>query len=304
MLHMVARLHYVEDVAQVDIARRMGVSTATISRLLQKARSMGIVRIEVVDLAEPDEVAADLATRLGLKAAAVVDSPASGGAGVLAQSLGTMLREAGLADGAVIGIGWGRAIRETLQVGLPALGAVDVVPLNGGLQQAAAHFQINEFVRQAAEQFGGIPHFLHAPYLSSQELRDAFLTDPLVGETVAFWDRLDCAIVGVGLPHAINPPEASVATANERELTETAGDVIRHYFDVAGHAIPWDGEERMIAASREQLRRTPLTIAVAMSPQKALGLIGAVRAGLINAVVTDTPTAQAMIAILSDVSVG
>lgn len=300
MLHMVARLHYVEDVAQVDIARRMGVSTATISRLLQKARTLGIVRIEVVDLAEPDEVAADLIARAGLKAAAVVDSPASGGAGILAQPLAGLLRDAGLSDGAVIGIGWGRAIRETLQVGFPEIGAVEVVPLNGGLQQAAAHFQINEFVRQAAQQFGGTPHFLHAPYLSSQELRDAFLADPLVGETVALWDRLDCAIVGVGLPHAINPPEASVATAKERELTETAGDVIRHYFDVEGRAIPWDGEERMIAASRDQLRRTPLSIAVAMSPQKAPGLIGAVRAGLINAVVTDTPTAQAMIAILSD----
>ncbi|TIP99597.1 MAG: sugar-binding transcriptional regulator, partial [Mesorhizobium sp.] len=32
MLHTVAKLHYEADMSQVDIARRLGVSTATISR--------------------------------------------------------------------------------------------------------------------------------------------------------------------------------------------------------------------------------------------------------------------------------
>jgi DNA-binding transcriptional regulator LsrR (DeoR family) len=298
MLHMVAKLHYVEDIAQVDIARRMGVSTATVSRMLQKARALGIVRIEVTDLAAPGEIEAELSVLLGLKAVAIAETAGPGVSGALAAPLGTLLREAGLTDGSVIGIGWGRAIRETVAAGLPRLGAALVVPLNGGLQQAAAHFQINEFARQAAEQIGGEPRFLHAPYVSSPELRDAFLADPDVSETVSLWDRLDCAIVGVGLPHPINPPEASAATASEKALTRAVGDVLRHYFDDAGKDVAWEGEERMIAASREQLRAVPLSIAVAASPDKAAGLIGAARSGMVNAIVTDTATAQAIIALL------
>ncbi|TIU23952.1 MAG: MarR family transcriptional regulator, partial [Mesorhizobium sp.] len=54
MLHTVAKLHYEAEMSQVDIARRLGVSTATISRLLQRARAEGIVRIEVLDLATPE----------------------------------------------------------------------------------------------------------------------------------------------------------------------------------------------------------------------------------------------------------
>jgi len=299
MLHMVAKLHYEADMSQVDIAKKVGVSTATVSRLLQKARAVGIVRIEVLDLASPDEISLELVAALNLKRAAVIDTPPSGVLAALAAPLGNLLKEEGLGSGSVLGIGWGRAIREVVMAGLPRIPGMLVVPLNGGMQQAAPHFQINEFVRQAAEHLGGVPHFLHAPYLSSTDLREAFLSDPSVRETTGLWDRMECCIVGIGLPHAINPPEASAATLNEQALS-AVGDVIRHYVDIDGKPLPWEGEERMIAASPEQLRQTGLAIGIVATVEKAAGVIGAVRAGMINAVVTDTATAQAILTILRE----
>jgi DNA-binding transcriptional regulator LsrR (DeoR family) len=294
-MHMVAKLHYEADLAQVDIARKLNMSTATISRLLQRARLVGIVRIEVVDPASPDDIREELIKTLDLKAAAVVDSPGVGLIGALAQPVGAMLRDLNLAPGSVVGIGWGRAVREVVTAGLPRIPGVITAPLNGGMQQAAPHFQINEFVREAAEQMGGTPCFLHAPYLSTADLRDLFLTDPSVAETVALWDRLDVAIVGVGLPHILNSPEVSGATADERAIPGAVGDVIRHYYDASGTILPWDGAEGMIAASPEQLRRTPLSIGVAAGVDKVTGMVAAVRSGMINAIVTDTTTARAIV---------
>lgn len=285
--------------AQVDIARKIGVSTATVSRLLQKARALGIVRIEVLDIASPEEMMRELVDVLKLKRAAVIDRPSTSVLGALAGPLGKLLKEENLSPGAVIGFGWGRAVREVLSAGLPKIPGTLAVALNGGMQQAAPHFQINEFVRQAAEQLGGSAHFLHAPYLSSAELREAFLNDPSVRETVSLWDRLDCAIVGIGLPHAINAPEASAATEDEQAIGGAVGDVIRHYVDVDGKILSWDGEERMIAASVEQLRKVPLSVGVAATVEKAPGIVGAVRSGMINALVTDTATAQAILDFLS-----
>lgn len=295
---MVAKLHYQSDMAQVEIARKLGVSTATVSRLLQRARALGIVKIEVLDQALPDEVTERLIDALKLKRAAVIDTPSTGVLGALAAPLGSLLKDEGLSKGAVIGIGWGRAVREVIQAGLPRIPEVHAVALNGGLQQPAPHFQINEFVRQAAEQLGGAAHFLHAPYLSSVELKDAFLSDPFVRETTGLWDRLDCAIVGIGLPHAINPPEASAATVNEQSIGGAVGDVIRHYVDVKGKLLSWVGEERMIAASAAQLRNVGLSVGIAATVEKAPGIIGAVRSGMINALVTDTSTALAILEIL------
>ncbi|RWO91374.1 sugar-binding domain-containing protein [Mesorhizobium sp.] len=295
MLHTVAKLHYEADMSQVDIARQLGVSTATISRLLQRARAEGIVRIEVLDLATPEGITTQLVEALGLRDAAVIETPAAGALTALAAPLGAVLKQAGLTAGKVVAIGWGRAIRQVIQAGLPRIPGVLTVAATGGMQQQAAHFQINEFVRLAAEELGGTPHFIHAPYLPSSELREVFLGDAAIRDSVALWDRTDVAIVGIGLPHAINPPEASAATLSEQALFHAAGDVIRHYFDAEGTLIPWEGEGRMIAMSPAQLRAVPLVIGVAASPEKAKAIIGAVRARLINALVTDTKTAQAIL---------
>ena len=295
---MVARLHYESDLSQVEIARRLGLSTATISRLLRRARDEGIVRIEIRDFTAPEDLTRELVKALGLRKAALVETSEVGLLASLAQPVGTLLKEAGLKDGSVLAIGWGRAIREVIRAGLPSMPGVITVPATGGMQQPAPHFQISEFVRLAAEQLGGTPQFIHAPYLPSQEYRDAFINDPTIRDQIALWDRIDAALVGVGLPHGVDPVHAGAATSSERALVQAAGDVIRHYFDEAGNLVPWEGDERLIAISPEQLRAIPLVIGVAVSPAKAKSIIGAVRARLINAVVTDTATAEAMLAVL------
>jgi DNA-binding transcriptional regulator LsrR (DeoR family) len=294
-LHAVAKLHYEGDMSQVDIAKRLGVSTATISRMLRRARAEGIVRIEIRDLAAPDALTSDLIGKLGLKRAAVVEAPSAGILPALAEPLGAMLAQAGLHSGSVLAIGWGRAVRAVVEAGLPPIPGVFVVPATGGMQQHQPHFQVNEFVRLAAEQAGGVPHFVHAPYLPSSVSRDAFLADPVIAGSVALWDRIDAAVVGVGLPHAANTPDASAATPSEQALVDAAGDVIRHYFDATGRLIDWEGEGRMIAASPSQLRNAPLVIGVAVGENKAEAIVGAARAGLISALVTDTRTAEAIL---------
>jgi len=296
LLHSVARMHYESEMSQVDIAKQLGVSTATVSRMLRRARAEGIVRIEIPDLVAVDELGAALTERLALEAAAVVETPSTSALAALAGPVGEMLGRAGLVPGAVVAIGWGRAIRAILDAGLPPIPGLLTVPATGGMQQHLPHFQVNEFVRLAAQQLGGAPHFIHAPYLPSAASREAFLADPAIAESVALWDRIDVALVGVGLPHAKNSPEASAATPDEQALVNAVGDVIRHYFDASGRLIDWDGEGRMIAASPEQLRRARLVIGAAVGVEKVDAILGAVRAGFISALVTDVRTAYALLA--------
>ena len=291
-----ARLHYEADLSQVEIARRLSLSAATISRLLRRARDEGIVHIEVRSPVEPEALGRDLAQRLGLRQAAVVEAPEQGALAALAGPVGAMLQGAGLQPGSVVAIGWGRAVRAVIEAGLPRLPGVIAVAANGGLQQAAPHFQINEFVRLAAEQMGGNPRFIHAPFLPGAASRQAFLDDPTIRDHVALWDRIDVAILGIGLAHSADPGHGRLAvTQDEHALVHAAGDVIRHYYDVSGTLIPWEGESQLIAISPPQLRLVPLAIGIAISVAKAPAILGAARAGLINALVTDARTAQAVL---------
>jgi DNA-binding transcriptional regulator LsrR (DeoR family) len=292
----VAKLHYQSDLPQVEIARRLNLSTATVSRLLRRARQEGIVRIEIRDLETPEDVNARLIARLGLRHAAVIDTSEPSGMAALAGPVGSLLKEAGLTMGSVVAIGWGRAVREVIAAGLPRIPGVLTVPATGGMQQPAPHFQVGEFVRLAAEQMGGTPHFIHAPYLPSREAREVLLRDAVTAENLALWDRIDAAIVGIGVPHTIDSgPGRLPVTSNEHALVRAVGDVVRHYYDANGNLIPWEGENRLIAVSPAQLRAVPLIVGVAVSPRKAIAIRGAVRAKLVNTLVTNLVTAQAIL---------
>ncbi|MGB5560219.1 MAG: sugar-binding domain-containing protein [Paracoccaceae bacterium] len=292
MLHTVAKLHYESDLSQVQIAKQLGLSTATISRLLQRARAEGIVRIEVRDIFAPDELGVRLADALGLQQVVAVDAPATGLLPALAAPLSRLLIAANLGEGSVLMVGWGRTVAAVIEAGLPPMPGVHFVPSTGGMQQHAQHFQSNEFSRRAAEVTGGVPHFIHAPYLPAADALDFFLADASVQASVALWDRIDLAVVGIGQPYGLDRPSAGRA---DPDLAEAAGDVVRHYFDPQGRIIKWRGEGNMIAVSCEQLRAAPTVIGIAVGEPKVTSIIGAARAKLITALVTDVRTANAVL---------
>ena len=295
MLHTVAKLQYEGDLSQVQIAKQLGLSTATISRLLQRARAEGIVRIEVRDIFAPDALGAMLAERLGLRQVVAVDAQVAAGVQALAGPLSRMVAAQGLGLGSVLMVGWGRTVSAIIDGGLPSLPGVAVVPSTGGMSQHAQHFQSNEFSRRAAEVTGGVPHFIHAPYLPAPEALDFFLAEPAVQAAVALWDRIDVAVVGVGLPYGLDRPTQGATDVGDPDLAEAAGDVVRHYFDAQGQIVQWRGEGQMIAVSCAQLRRAGLVIGVAVGEAKVPSIIGAAKAGLISGLLTDTRTAEAVL---------
>jgi DNA-binding transcriptional regulator LsrR (DeoR family) len=297
LLHTVAKMHYVSDMPQVEIARRLDLSTATVSRLIKRAREEGIVQIQVRELAAEDEIAGELAARLGLQQAVVVDSAHNGGGiAALAGPVHRLLLTLGLGADSIMAIGWGRTVWEVVRSGLPRLPGVTLVPCSGGLDEVAQHYQVNEFVRRAAEQTGGTPRFIHAPYLPADRLREYIVADQATGSNLDLWDRIDVAVVGIGPPYAAEPAVGGPTSApRDPGLATAAGDVLRHYYDAEGNPLVWAGESRLLAVTPAQLRRTPVVIGVAASRAKAVSIIGAARARLVNVLVTDLRAAEAVL---------
>lgn len=295
MLHTVAKLHYESDLSQVQIAKQLGLSTATISRLLQRARAEGIVRIEVRDIFAPDALGARLAELLGLKHVIAVEASTTGMLQALAAPLARLLQAQSLGADSVLMVGWGRTVSAVIEAGLPPMPGISVVPSTGGMQQHSLYFQSNEFCRRAAEVTGGVPHFIHAPYLPSADSMELFLAEASVQASVALWDRIDVAVVGIGMPYGLDGPHMGVTDRSDPDLGDAAGDVVRHYFDSQGTVIDWQGEGRMIGVSIAQLRRTPLVIGLATGEQKVASIIGAARARLISALIVDSRTAEAVL---------
>ena len=290
LMHTAARLHYLDGLSQLEVSRRMEVSTATVSRLLALARDEGIVRIQVADLHPADVLGEKLAAALALKAVRVIDG---GRAAALNAEVGALLLGAGLAPGAVLAVGWGRTVQSVIAAGLPRLPGLVVVPTTGGMHQTASHFQINEFVRRAAAQMGAQAQFLHAPSIVSAELRAVLARDPDTARILDAWGRAEAAIVGIG-----QHQRDTGASPDLAEADAAVGDVVRHYVDVGGRNIIWPGQADLMSISRAQLQRIPLCIGLAIGREKAAAIIGAARSGMVNALVTDTRAATAMLELL------
>jgi DNA-binding transcriptional regulator LsrR (DeoR family) len=74
--------------------------------------------------------------------------------------------------------------------------------------------------------------------------------------------------------------------------------VVGRFFAGDGTLIHYDKEPRLLAISAEQLQHIPHVIGIAVGTDKAEAILGAARAGLIDALVTDTVTARAVAALL------
>ncbi|MCL9665942.1 MarR family transcriptional regulator [Curtobacterium albidum] len=297
-VYQAARMYYLEDATQVEIASRLGVSRPTVSRLVAEARRAGLVRIDVVDPFQDETVA--LAERLqvvlGLGAVhlAAVTHQTTLGAD-LAAPIATAVEGMGLTPGDAVLVSSGRTVYDVAQTGMPPLAGVQLVPTVGGQADPMPWFQTNEITRTAAEHSGAIPAFLFAQALPSAAMRASLDEDPAFQHVVGLWGRAKGAILGVGAPTATRDALARGIPVEDAVFDQAAGDVCLNFFAADGSPIEFPGSERMVRTSREVLAGVPHAVGVAVGAAKVPSIIGAVRAGMINELVTDAATARALL---------
>ena len=295
-----AMMYYEAHRSQEQIARHLGVSRPTVSRLLARARQLGIVRIQIVPPTVDPAIADDLREKLklrGVHIAAGLAEPGDPGP-VLAGVLDEALAGIGLRAGDVMVIGWGRALYSLARCDLTPRPGVVVASALGGSDEDQPWFQSNEIVRRWAANLQGSPRYLHAPAFVSAELKRSLANEEGVGTALALWDEATVAVVGIG---AWPPDPDTVAlgfSASDPAIQPACGDVVGRFFAEDGTLVHYDKEPRLLAIAAEQLQRVPNAIGIAVGAEKARAIIGAARAGLIDILVTDTFTARALAAIL------
>jgi DNA-binding transcriptional regulator LsrR (DeoR family) len=291
-----AHLYYVEDRSQEEVAKQLGVSRSTVSRLLAEARQTGIVRIEVTAQPPVEGLEDELAEQLGFERVYVAHgtaAPDDPGA-VLASAVGQALLDSKLSAGDALLVSWGRATWSVSHTDLPKIPGVVVVPALGGLNEEQPWVQTNEIARRIAARLEGSVLLLHAPAVPSAELRDSLLTDESIRAALTRWDDAAAALVGIGAWSQAQPEPPSLLSMDAKTLRASAGDVAGRLFDADGAPIPYTTEPRLLGISREQLARVHRRIGVAVGTQKVEAIVAAARSGLVNVLVTDMITASAL----------
>ncbi|HHV62718.1 MAG TPA: sugar-binding transcriptional regulator [Firmicutes bacterium] len=298
---LAAELYYRQNKTQQEIAGQLKLSRIKVQRLLQKAREAGLVKIEIVSpFPACDALATRLCKEFGLKEAIIVPIQ-SDSQTVIREVLGSVAAEyvgKKIADGQVIGLGWGRTIYEVVRFWNPQLKArVQVVPLFGGFGQTEPWYQANEMARRVAEALGGESHPLYAPIIVDDvKIRDALLSDRTIGHVYRLWDKVDLAIVGIGSSlDTVTGQLNDYVSQNERQEVEAKGvigDIALYFFDSAGRIVNVSLNDRLVGIRFDQLKRISLVVGVAGGEEKVKTIAGALRTGLLDVIVSDRKTIE------------
>jgi lsr operon transcriptional repressor len=111
---------------------------------------------------------------------------------------------------------------------------------------------------------------------------------------------MDMALIGIG---SLSPALSSLLLAGyitEAELREIirqggVGDICSYHYDLHGHVLPLELHQRLVGVSLDTLEKTPYVIGVGGGIDKASAVLGALRLGVIDCLVTDEIAARAVI---------
>lgn len=301
----VARMYYEWGMKQTAIARQLGISQSTVSRMLQEAKRERIIRISVnIPPGICTEIEEELIKRYRLRDAIVVDCGGETDERFIQRQIGAAAAyylESVLRPNEVIGISsWSATLLALVDAlhPVPRRGDVRVVQILGGVGSPSAEVHANRLTTRLADLLGGTPVFLPAPgIVGSPEALQAITADPYVRMAMEQFDQVTTALVGIGAlePSKLLADSGNIFSMEELEALRekgAVGDVLLRFFDIDGNPVQTPLDRRVISMRLDQLRRVDRSIGVAGGQRKYDAILGAIRGRWVNVLVTDLSTAR------------
>jgi lsr operon transcriptional repressor len=307
LLLRAAWFYYKDELTQDEIAKRLSLSRASVGRLLDRARRVGLVSIQLnAEYLDAFELSAELRRVFHLSEALVVPDhdkePADhhlvnarvglGGA----QFLGTHLR-----PGGSLGVGWGETVSQVIAAtNFGAVGPVHMVTLTGGVDGYLQTILSFKGEASADDAQGTTAAVIPAPiHASSPELAAALREEPTIQQVLKNACEVDQAVVGVGTP-TLDATIVKLGYLSEddvRMLTEhnVVGDILGEFFDANGVVADVPLHDRRIGIELADLKNVSKVIGVAGGAHKAEAILGALRGGFLDVLVTNEIAAMRLL---------
>src|ERR1700741_4851970 len=233
--------YYKNELTQDEIARRLSMSRASVGRLLDRARKVGLVSINLnTEYLDAFELSGELRRVFGLAEALVVPDherePADRHAVNARIGLGgAQFKRPPLRRAASLGVGWGETVSRVIAAtNFGTVGPVHMVTLTGGVEgylQTILSSQ-SEATSEAFTSATVIPSPIMA---STPELAAALREEPTIQQVLKQAHGVEHALVGVGTPTAdatiVHMGYLNAGEARGLRERGVAGDILGQFFD-------------------------------------------------------------------------
>ena len=302
LLAYVADKYYQEGLKQSEIASEIGLTRSAISRMLTEAREKGVVEIVVHHPFINDKGLEDKLQELfGLHQVSVVVTRNQEINGNNKHQLGkaaAKLLKSLIKPGYNIGVSWGTSVQATIEAFKPGhIQETMVVQLVGALGSTRHSYSAQTLVERMAQKIGGEGTYLYSPFVvENSSTAQSLLEDPSVKQAISLGKECDIALMGVGTTKLdfcslYKGNHISLESIGEIQDAGAVGDVCALYFDKLGNLAQVDFHQKRIGVSLSDLKKIPERMAVVGNVEKAEAILGAIRGGFINSLVTDNLTA-------------
>ena len=297
-------LYYVAGNNQEQIARKLGVSRQTAQRLVSLSVSEGLVRVRLDHpIGRCMELAEKLTERYALDYAEVVPTdPDSPGAlhGVAIAAAAQIERWLRNDKPIVMAIGTGRTLKAAIEQLTPMEAPQHkIVSLTGSIAPdgSAAFYNV---IFNIAEAVKARSFPMPLPVIASSAAeRDMLLSQPMIKETHALAAQANITFVGIG-DLGLDAPLVmdGFISANELKQLQRAGavgEIVGWAFDAQGKFIDGLTNDRVASAPLPS-RESSTVVAIAVGEKKMPGIRAALSRRLVNGLITDEATAEAILA--------
>lgn len=293
-------LYYIDNLTQAEIAKILGVSRPSVSRLLTRAREEGIVQVTITPWRQRDAALEErICRRFNLRGAIVVRTVSSANSAAIRQGIGlgaaSHLVKLFRRDD-IIGIGRGRTLAELAAAMRPPDEPMNltIVQLLGDVSAQHDESMGRELTRQLAANFGGQAYYVTAPALvDNAEVRNMLMNSAAIRAATQLYPKVRIALVGIGEIEKSPLVLGGLISENEVALLREQGiigDICGYFFDVDGQFRSTLFDNRAVGITLDELRCCEYVVAVAGGAEKVTPLLGVLRSGVVNFLVSDQAT--------------
>ena len=296
----VAWKYYNEGLTQTEIATALNLSRMKVIKYLEIAKKNHIIQFKI-DLEQVSDK--DLQTKLieefGLDDVYIVPSANDHSLDNVTIAAANYIEDRITSD-TMINIGYGETVSRTLgRLKISTKYKVTFVSLSGGVK-----FYMPTAIDQASDYYTTNPNYNHYILPSPLMVSAAALAENLVNEQ-SIKDILEMipysnfTVIGVGaLNQQATLVKEGLLSIREMEILKShgaVGDLLSQFYDINGDVLDLSLHNRLVSTEIQLLKSLHNVVAVACGVEKKEAIIGALKGGYIDILITDENVARSLL---------
>jgi len=287
--------YFLEGLTQSQIAKELYLSRPKVSRLLKKAKETGIVNISINYTSDRTEYIKDeLTKRFAINNVRMVKTQ---------NNYSDTLVEIGkyaadvmsnvMFDGMTIGISWGHSVRNAVsQMKKLSYDDIKIVELFGAISYDMGESDILSIGTNLSNKIGAKFYPIPAPiFVQNTEARNALVSSPIIKNSLEMIENCDLILTGLGVVETEIPQtlwDIYVEDETKERILNKGGVgfLCAHFFDQEGDFLDLNINKNIIGIQSETIGKQKM-IVVAGGERKSKAILGALRAGRIDTLISD-----------------